>query len=72
LPPVDAPARSENAVISWRYTLKPVAWINVSSVAAPPGGADAPTSLAKILGYVCADIAEQACPQVARARARIG
>ena len=31
---------------------KPVAWINVSSVAAPTGGADAHASLAKVLGYL--------------------
>jgi chromate reductase, NAD(P)H dehydrogenase (quinone) len=40
---------------------KPVAWINVSSVAAPTGGADAHASLAKVLGYVGADVVEQAC-----------
>lgn len=40
---------------------KPVAWVNVSSVAAPTGGADAHASLAKVLGYVGADIVEDAC-----------
>ncbi len=39
---------------------KPVAWINSASIAAPTGGADAHESLRKVLGYVGADIVEDA------------
>jgi NAD(P)H-dependent FMN reductase len=38
----------------------PVAWINVSGEAAPSGGADAHDSLRKVLGYLDADIIEDA------------
>jgi chromate reductase len=51
---------------------KPVAWINVSSVAAPTGGADAHASLAKVLGYVGADIVEQACLRLPLTRDAVG
>jgi chromate reductase, NAD(P)H dehydrogenase (quinone) len=47
---------------------KPVGWINVSSVAAPTGGADAHASLAKVLGYVGADAVEQACVRLPLSR----
>lgn len=43
---------------------KPVAWINVASVAAPTGGADAHDSLRKVLGYISADIVEAACARL--------
>lgn len=51
---------------------KPVAWINVSSVAAPTGGADAHASLAKVLGYVGADIVEAACARAPMTRTAVG
>ena len=40
---------------------KPVGWINVSSVAAPTGSAGAQATLAMVLGYVSADVVEDAC-----------
>jgi NAD(P)H-dependent FMN reductase len=51
---------------------KPVAWINVSSVAAPTGGADAHASLAKVLGYVNAHIVEAACTRLPMTRQSVG
>jgi len=51
---------------------KPVAWINVSSVAAPTGGADAHASLAKVLGYVGADITHAACARAPMTRSAVG
>lgn len=51
---------------------KPVAWINVSSVASPKGGADAHESLRKVLGYVGADIVEAACERMPLAPDQIG
>jgi NAD(P)H-dependent FMN reductase len=51
---------------------KPVAWINVSSIAAPTGGADAHASLAKVLGYVGADIVEAACARAPMTRTAVG
>lgn len=51
---------------------KPVAWINVSSVAAPTGGADAHASLAKVLGYVGAEIVEEACLRLPLSRDMVG
>lgn len=51
---------------------KPVAWINVSSVAAPTGGGDAQASLAKVLGYVGADIVEPACAWAPMTRDAVG
>ncbi|QNE22206.1 NAD(P)H-dependent oxidoreductase [Kribbella qitaiheensis] len=50
---------------------KPVAWINVSSVAAPTGGADAHDSLRKVLGYVNATIVEDACARIPMTRQSI-
>ena len=51
---------------------KPVAWVNVSGRAAPTGGADAHASLAKVLGYVGADVVEAACARVPVLRADVG
>ena len=51
---------------------KPVAWINVSSVAAPTGGADAHASLATVLGYVGADVSEAACARAPMSRSAVG
>lgn len=51
---------------------KPVAWINASSPAAPTAGADAHASLAKVLGYVGADIVERACSRMQMTRDAIG
>jgi chromate reductase, NAD(P)H dehydrogenase (quinone) len=47
---------------------KPVAWINASGPAAPTGGADAHDSLRKVLGYVHADIVEEACARISLTR----
>jgi chromate reductase len=43
---------------------KPVAWINVSSPAAPTAALDAHESLRKVLGYVHATVAEEACRRI--------
>jgi chromate reductase len=51
---------------------KPIAWVNVSGVAAPTGGADAHDSLRKVLGYVGAQIIEPACARIPLARADLG
>jgi len=51
---------------------KPVAWINASSAAAPTGGADAHDSLRKVLGYVDADVVEDAVIRVPVPRSAIG
>src|SRR4051794_30079570 len=51
---------------------KPIAWINASGPAAPTGGADAHDSLRKVLGYVHADIVEDACARVALTRDSVG
>ncbi len=51
---------------------KPIAWINVSGVAAPTGGADAHDSLRKVLGYVGAHIVEAACVRIPLARSDLG
>lgn len=51
---------------------KQVAWINASSPASPTGGADAHDSLARVLGYVGADIVEAACQRVPVTRDAIG
>jgi chromate reductase len=51
---------------------KKVAWINVSGVAAPTGGADAHDSLRRVLGYVNADVVEPACARVPLARSAVG
>lgn len=51
---------------------KPVAWINASGPAAPTGGADAHDSLRKVLGYVDADVVEDACVRIPLARDAVG
>jgi chromate reductase, NAD(P)H dehydrogenase (quinone) len=51
---------------------KPVAWINVAGPAAPTGAADAHASLAKVLGYVDADVVEAACARIPVTRDAIG
>ncbi len=51
---------------------KPVAWINVSSVAAPTGGADAHESLAKVMGYIGADVVASACARAPMSRGAVG
>src|SRR4051812_22036623 len=51
---------------------KPVAWLNVSSVAAPTGGADAHESLRKVLTYAGAEIIEPACRRIPLSRQQIG
>jgi NAD(P)H-dependent FMN reductase len=51
---------------------KPVAWLNVSSVAAPTGGADAHRSLATVLGYVAADVVGPACARAPMSRSVVG
>jgi NAD(P)H-dependent FMN reductase len=43
---------------------KPVAWINVSGIQAPTRGADAHASLRKVLGYLGAEIVEDAVAEV--------
>jgi chromate reductase, NAD(P)H dehydrogenase (quinone) len=51
---------------------KPVAWINASSIAAPTGGADAHDSLRKVLGFVGAEIVEDAVLRLPVPRAAVG
>jgi NAD(P)H-dependent FMN reductase len=51
---------------------KPVAFINTSGPAAPTGAADAHASLRRVLGYVHADIVEEACVRIPVARDAIG
>jgi NAD(P)H-dependent FMN reductase len=51
---------------------KPIAWINVSGPAAPTGGADAHDALRKVLGYVHADIVEEACIRLPLTRDAVG
>jgi NAD(P)H-dependent FMN reductase len=51
---------------------KPIAWINASGPAAPTGGADAHDSLRKVLGYVHADIVEEAVARIPVTRDAIG
>ena len=51
---------------------KPVAWINVSSVAAPTGGAQAHASLASVLGYIGADVVAAACARAPMSRDAVG
>jgi NAD(P)H-dependent FMN reductase len=51
---------------------KPIAWINASGPAAPTGGADAHDSLRKVLGYVHADIVEEACARIPLTRDAVG
>ena len=47
---------------------KPVAWLNVASVAAPTGGSGAHGELATVLGYVGADVVEAACARAPMTR----
>ena len=51
---------------------KPVGWLNVSGPAAPSGGADAHESLAKVLGYVGAQVVEDACLRLPLTRDVVG
>jgi chromate reductase, NAD(P)H dehydrogenase (quinone) len=51
---------------------KPVAWINAAGPAAPTGAADAHDSLRKVLGYVGANIVEDACARVPVTRNAVG
>jgi len=51
---------------------KPIAWVNTSGAAAPTGAADAHDSLRKVLGYVHAEIVEDACARIPVARDAIG
>jgi NAD(P)H-dependent FMN reductase len=51
---------------------KPVAWLNVAGPAAPTGAADAHASLARVLGYVGADVVDAACARIPVTRAAIG
>jgi chromate reductase len=49
---------------------KAVAWVNVSS--SPTGAVDAHASLAKVLGYLNADVVEAACVSIPVTRADVG
>jgi NAD(P)H-dependent FMN reductase len=49
---------------------KPVAWINVSS--SPTGAADAHASLARVLGYLNANVITAACAHIPVARGHLG
>jgi chromate reductase len=49
---------------------KPVAWVNVSS--SPTGAADAHASLAKVLGYLHAEVVAAACARIPVARGDVG
>lgn len=51
---------------------KPIAWINASSKGAPTGGADAHDSLRKVLGYVGADMVEDAVLRLPVERSNVG
>ncbi len=51
---------------------KPIAWVNTSGAAAPTGAADAHDSLRKVLGYVHAEIVEDACARIPVPRAAVG
>jgi NAD(P)H-dependent FMN reductase len=51
---------------------KPVGWLNVSGPAAPSGGADAHTSLAKVMGYVGARVVDAACLRLPLTRDAVG
>jgi NAD(P)H-dependent FMN reductase len=50
---------------------KPVAWVNVSGIQAPTRGADAHASLRKVLGYLGAEIVEDAVAEVPVPRAAV-
>jgi chromate reductase, NAD(P)H dehydrogenase (quinone) len=49
---------------------KPIAWVNTSG--ATTGAADAHDSLRKVLGYVHAEIVEEACARIPVPRAAVG
>jgi chromate reductase, NAD(P)H dehydrogenase (quinone) len=49
---------------------KPIAWVNASG--SPTGAADAHDSLRKVLGYVHAEIVEDACARIPVPRAALG
>ncbi len=51
---------------------KPVAWVNVSSIASPKGGADAHDSLRRVLGYTGSVIVEAACARIPIDRKLVG
>jgi chromate reductase len=51
---------------------RPTAWINISSIAAPTGGADAHAELARVLGYISADVVTAACVRAPMSRADVG
>lgn len=51
---------------------KPIAWVNTSGSGAPTGAADAHASLRTVLGYVHAEIVEQACARIPVPRAAVG
>ncbi|HZV72879.1 MAG TPA: NADPH-dependent FMN reductase [Conexibacter sp.] len=51
---------------------KPVAWVNTSGAASPTGAADAHDSLRKVLGYVHAEVVEDACARIPVARSAVG
>ncbi|MFC4456487.1 NADPH-dependent FMN reductase [Deinococcus sonorensis] len=51
---------------------KPVAWINAAGPGAPTGAADAHRSLSTVLGYLGADLVEEACVRVPVLRQQIG
>jgi NAD(P)H-dependent FMN reductase len=51
---------------------KPIAWVNTSGAASPTGAADAHASLRTVLGYVHAEIVEDACARIPVPRAAIG
>lgn len=50
---------------------KPVAWVNVSA-RGPGGGANAHDSLRLVLGYVHAEVVEDACARIPVSRAAVG
>jgi NAD(P)H-dependent FMN reductase len=51
---------------------RPIAWVNASGAGSPTGAADAHDSLRKVLGYVHAEVVEDACARIPVARDAIG
>jgi NAD(P)H-dependent FMN reductase len=51
---------------------KPVGWLNAAGPASPTGAADAYASLRKVLGYVNAEVVEEACIDVPVQRSQVG
>jgi len=51
---------------------KPIAWVNASGEGSPTGARDAHDSLRKVLGYVHAEVVEDACARIPVARAAVG